>query len=124
MRRCANLPGGKRVGKRNRHLPLRPRPALIPIVTTADTIDAVELAQTYTRRWPGQENIIRDFLLPLGLDTNHGYGKTPIVNSEVAKKRAALKKRLSNVERWMASARVRSHKASLLYDRLCKQTKT
>src|SRR5205085_1667666 len=24
---------------------------LIPIVTTADTIDAVELAQTYTRRW-------------------------------------------------------------------------
>jgi hypothetical protein len=26
---------------------------LIPIVTTADTIDAVELAQTYTRRWQG-----------------------------------------------------------------------
>ncbi len=96
---------------------------LIPIVTTADTIDAVELAQTYTRRWPVQENIIRDFLLPLGLDTNHGYGKMPIVNSEVAKKRAALEKRLSTVERWMASARVRSHKASLLYDRLWKQTK-
>jgi hypothetical protein len=96
---------------------------LIPIITTADTIDAVELAQTYTRRWPVQENIIRDFLLPLGLDTNHGYGKMPIVNSEVAKKRAALEKRLSTVERWMASARVRSHKASLLYDRLWKQTK-
>jgi hypothetical protein len=58
---------------------------LIPIVTTADTVDAVELAQTYTRRWPVQENIIRDFLLPLGLDTNHGYGKTPIVNSEEAR---------------------------------------
>jgi DNA mismatch repair ATPase MutS len=70
-----------------------------------------------------QENIIRDFLLPLGLDTNHGYGKTPIVNSEVAKKRAALEKRLSNVERWMASAQERSHKASLLYNRLWKQTK-
>src|SRR6266699_664683 len=96
---------------------------LIPIVTTAETIDAVELAQTYTRRWPVQENIIRDFLLPLGLDTNHGYGKTPIVNSEVARKRAALEKRLSTVQRWMASARVRSHKASLLYDRLWKQTK-
>jgi hypothetical protein len=91
---------------------------LIPIVTTADIVDAVELAQTYTRCWPVQENIIRDFLLPLGLDTNHGYGKMPIVNSEVAKKRTALEKRLSNVERWMASARVRSHKASLLYDRL------
>ena len=71
---------------------------LIPIVTTADTadtVDAVELAQTYTRRWPVQENIIRDFLLPLGLDTNHGYGKTPMVNSEVTKKRAAFEKRLS-----------------------------
>lgn len=41
---------------------------LIPIVSTAETIDAVELAETYTRRWPLQENIIRDFLLPLGLD--------------------------------------------------------
>lgn len=96
---------------------------LIPIVTTADAVDAVELAQTYTRRWPVQENIIRDYLLPLGLGTNHGYGKAPIVNSEVAKKRTALEKRLSTVERWMASARVRSHKASLLYDRLWKQTK-
>src|SRR6266700_2644903 len=33
---------------------------LIPIVTTAPHIDAVELAQTYIRRWPAQENIIRD----------------------------------------------------------------
>ena len=30
-------------------------PKLIPIVTTAATCDAVELAQTYTRRWPAQE---------------------------------------------------------------------
>jgi hypothetical protein len=93
---------------------------LIPIVTTDGTVDAVELAQTYTRRWPVQENIIRDFLVPLGLNTNHGYGKTPIVNSEVAKKRATLEKRLSTVQRWTASAQVRSHKASLLYGRLWK----
>jgi len=33
---------------------------LIPIVTTAPHIDAVELAQTYIRRWPLQENVIRD----------------------------------------------------------------
>jgi hypothetical protein len=94
---------------------------LIPIVTTADTVDAVELAQTYIRRWPVQENIIRDWLLPLFLDTNHGYAKTPIVNSEVSKKRAALEKRLSNVKRWAASARDRSHRASVLYDRLWKR---
>ena len=72
-------------------------PKLIPIVTTAMTIDPVELAQTYTRRWPLQENVIRDFLLPLGLDTNHGYSKKLVENSEVARKRAALEKRLANV---------------------------
>ena len=33
---------------------------LIPIVTTAPCIDALELAQTYIRRWSLQENIIRD----------------------------------------------------------------
>src|SRR5947209_12610866 len=55
-------------------------PKLIPIVSTAETIDAVELAEIYTRRWPLQENIIRDFLLPLGLDTNHGYSKRPVEN--------------------------------------------
>jgi hypothetical protein len=46
--------------------------------------------QTYTRRWPAQENVIRDWLLPLGLDINHGYAKTAVANSEVAKKREAL----------------------------------
>ncbi len=56
--------------------------------------DAVELAQTYIRRWPLQENVIRDYLLPLGLDTNHGYGKTPVSNSEVSKKRAAVNARI------------------------------
>ncbi len=96
---------------------------LIPIVTTAPHIDAVELAQTYIRRWPLQENVIRDYLLPLGLDTNHGYGKTPILNSEVSKKRAALEKRLSNIKQWAPAARERSSRASLRYTRLWKETK-
>jgi len=96
---------------------------LIPVVTTAEATDAVELAQTYIRRWPVQENVIKDWLLPLGLDTNHGYGKTPIVNSEVSKKRVALEKRLSNVKKWAASAQVRSHRGSRLYTRLWEQTK-
>jgi hypothetical protein len=34
---------------------------LIPIVTTAPTIDAIELAQTYIHRWPAQENVIKDY---------------------------------------------------------------
>src|SRR5437660_3068087 len=62
-------------------------------------------------------------LLPLGLDTNHGYGKTPVINSEVSKKRAALEKRLNSIKRWAMSAREHSHRASLRYTRLWKETK-
>ena len=96
---------------------------LLPIVTTASHVDAVELAQTYIRRWPLQENVIRDYLLPLGLDTNHGYGKTPVPNSEVSKKRATLEKRLSDLKRWAPAARERSSKASVRSRRLWKETK-
>ena len=98
-------------------------PKLIPIVTTASTVDAVELAQTYTQRWPLQENIIRDFLLPLGLDTNHGYSKRLVENSEVGKRRVALEKRLANVQRWAEGARKRCSNASRLYTKRCKLTK-
>jgi hypothetical protein len=97
--------------------------ALIPIVTTAATADAVTLAQTYGRRWPAQENIIRDYLLALGLDTNHGYAKRAVVNSEVAKRRTALEQRLATLRRWTASARVRYQHATALSDRLRKQAK-
>ncbi len=105
-------------------LPAPPtEPKLIPIVTTAAEADAVELVQTYTRRWPAQENAIRDWLIPLGIDINHGYAKTVVVNSEVAKKREALQKRLENVQRWTDGARKRMHNASKLYRKRCQQTK-
>ena len=98
-------------------------PKLIPIVTTATEADAVELAQTYTRRWPAQENAIRDWLIPLGIDVNHGFAKTPVINSEIAKKREALQKRLDNVQRWANGARKRMHNASKLYRKRCQLTK-
>jgi hypothetical protein len=89
-------------------LPVTPTTAkLIPIVTTAATADAVTLAQTYGRRWPAQENIIRDYLLALGLDTNHGYAKRAVVNSEVAKRRTALEQRLATL-RWLPSVGTRT----------------
>jgi hypothetical protein len=94
---------------------------LIPIVTTASHIDAVELAQTYIHRWPAQENCIKDFLLPLGLDTNHGFSKTPVENSEVSKRRTALEKRLTNVQRWKDAAGQRSHQAGKRHERLRQQ---
>jgi hypothetical protein len=105
-------------------LPAPPmEPKLIPIVTTAAEADAVELVQTYTRRWPAQENAIRDWLIPLGIDINHGYAKTVVTNSEVTKKREALQKRLENVRRWTDGARKRMHNASKLYRKRCQQTK-
>jgi hypothetical protein len=105
-------------------LPAPPtEPKLIPIVTTAADADAVELVQTYTRRWPAQENAIRDWLIPLGIDINHGYAKTVVANSEVTKKREALQKRLDNVQRWTEGARKRMRNASKLYRKRCEQTK-
>ncbi len=92
-------------------------------MTTAQEIDALSLAQTYIHRWPAQENVIKDFLLPLGLDTNHGFAKTPVVNSEVSKKREALEKRCANVQRWREAAHERAHRASVLGTKLWQQTK-
>jgi hypothetical protein len=92
-------------------------------VTTAAQIDALQLAQTYIHRWPAQENVIKDFLLALGLDINHGFVKLPVENSEVAKKREALEKRRANVQRFGEAARDRAHRGSRLATKLWKQTK-
>ena len=99
-------------------------PKLIPIVTTASTCDAVELAQAYIHRWPAQENIIKDYLLPLGLDTNHGFAKTPVENSEVTRRRSSLEKRLAKLQQWAQSAGKRSHQAGKRHDRLRVQFKS
>ena len=95
-------------------------PKLIPIVTTAASLDAADLARTYFNRWPQQENVIKDWLLPLGLDTNHGYAKAPVENSEVAKRRGGLEKRLANAERWAQGARRRYERATKRYSRFWK----
>jgi hypothetical protein len=70
-------------------MPAAPTQAkLIPIVTTAATCDPVALAQAYTARWPQQENIIRDFLIPLGIPRiaqralGHGRGGQPEVGGK------------------------------------------
>jgi hypothetical protein len=99
------------------------QPKLIPIVTTAAEMDPLELAQTYTRRWPAQENVIKDWLLPLGLDTNHGFAQMPVENSEVARRREGLERRLATLQRWAEGARMRYERASRRADRLWKETK-
>jgi hypothetical protein len=97
---------------------------LIPIVSTTSTADPVALAQLYMQRWPVQENIIRDWLITLGIDTNHGYAKTEVVNSELAKQRTALEQKRSTLERWARGARQREDQASKRYHRLHEQTNT
>jgi hypothetical protein len=82
-------------------------PRLIPMVSTASEIDAVELVQIYTHRWPAQENSIRDFLVSLGLDTNHGFAKERVENSQAAKVREALQRKLARAKRRAESARER-----------------
>jgi hypothetical protein len=69
------------------------------------------------------ENVIKDWLLPLGLDINHGFAKTPVENAEVAKKREALEKRRANVQRFGEVAREKAHRAGILATKLWKQTK-
>jgi hypothetical protein len=81
-------------------------------------MDAVELAQTYIHRWPAQENVLKDFLLPLGLDITHGFANTPVENSEVAKRRSSLHKRLVRLKHWAEGASKRSHQAGKRHDRL------
>ncbi len=99
------------------------QPALVPIVTTATEFDSVEPAGAYTRRWSAQENVIRDWLLPLGLDTNHGHAKNPVPNSEAEKRRATLEKRLANTKRWGERARLASLRAQKTSDRRWKRAK-
>jgi hypothetical protein len=89
--------------------PAPTRPKLIPVVTTAMDADALELAHTYFRRWNCQENAIRDWLIPLNLDTNHGYAKELVVNSELVKRRTVLEKRVAYLHRIAAESRKRLH---------------
>ncbi len=92
-------------------------PKLIPVISTEPVEDVVGLAELYKGRWRAQENIIRDFLLLLGLDNNHGYHKKIVENSEVAKRRAELQTQLGNIQRWRKGAFERSERAGKLYHR-------
>ena len=98
-------------------------PKLIPIVTTAPDADPVALAHLYRQRWPMQENTLKDWLLPLDLDTNQGFTKTSVENSEVAKRREALQRRLANIQRWAPKAHECAKQAAKLAERLRQETK-
>jgi len=68
---------------------------------------ALELAHTSLRRWNWKANAIRDWLIPLNLDTNHGYAKEPVVNSELAKRQRVAQGRQQRLERLAQASRAR-----------------
>lgn len=82
-------------------------PKLIPVMTTGQGMGAMELAQTYFQRWDCQENSIRDWLIPLNLDTNHGYAKKQVVNSELTKRQVVLERRVHRLEHLAQASRAR-----------------
>jgi hypothetical protein len=91
-------------------LPVPPAPTtpkLIPVITTRSGMEAGELAHTYFRRWNCQENAIRDWLIPLNLDTNHGYAKEQVVNSELAKRQKVVQGSVQRLDRLAQASRVR-----------------
>ena len=99
-------------------------PKLIPIVSTRPLTDATTLVSLYRQRWSAQENVIKDFLLPLGLDVNHGYAKQQVENSEFRKQYDALQDKAQRLDRWRKSALKRSDRASRRHDRLRQATNT
>jgi len=99
-------------------------PKLIPIVSTRPVTDATTLVSLYRQRWSAQENVIKDFLLPLGLDVNHGYAKQQIENSEFHKQYDALQDKAQRLDRWRKSALKRSDRASRRHNRLRQATNT
>ena len=82
-------------------------PKLIPVITTGQGMGALELAQTYFRRWNCQENALRDWLIPLNLDINHGYAKEQVVNSELTKRQLVVEGRQHRLERLAQTSRAR-----------------
>lgn len=82
-------------------------PKLIPVITTGQGMEAMVLAQTYFRRWNCQENAIRDWLIPLNLDTNHGYAKEQVVNSELSKRQEMIQGRIRRLEQLAQASRTR-----------------
>src|SRR6266550_1217519 len=67
-----------------------------------------------------RQNVIKDDLRPLGLDTNHGFAKVAVENSEVAKRRTRLEQRLARLKQWAQSAGKREAQASRRRERLRK----
>ena len=74
-------------------------PTLIPIVTTASSVDALELAQVYTHRWPAQETAYR-FPGEPGPGPNHGFAKVQVEELGRSEDREGAGRKLAKAHAW------------------------
>ena len=73
---------------------------LIPIITNLtrkEEPDIGRVARRYFDRWPNQENIFRDAMAALKVDTNHGYKKQEVPNRVALRKKEELETNLRGI---------------------------
>lgn len=73
---------------------------LIPIITNLtrkEEPDIRKIAKRYFGRWPNQENMFKDAIEALKVDTNHGYKKEEVPNRVVGRKKEALETNLRGI---------------------------
>jgi len=76
---------------------VRDKQKLIAIITNIrrdQEADIRKVAKRYFGRWPNQENMFRDALAAIKVDTNHGYKKDVVPNRVVARKQEELEQNL------------------------------
>lgn len=73
---------------------------LIPVITNltrTEEPDIRRIAKRYFDRWPNQENMFRDAIEALKVDTNHGYTKKEVPNRVVGRKKEELETNLRGI---------------------------
>jgi hypothetical protein len=80
---------------------------LIPIITNLtrkEEPNIARIAKRYFDRWPYQENIFKDTMKAIKVDTNHGYKKREVPNRVVDRKREELETNLRGITQKLRKA--------------------
>ena len=84
------------------------RVKLIPIITNIKQKEEPKIeniARRYFERWPRQENMFRDAIGAIKVDTNHGYKKEEVPNRVVQRKKEELETNLRGISRRLEVAK-------------------
>lgn len=75
---------------------------LIPIITNIsfeEEPDIKKIADKYFARWPYQENIIKDMVYGVELNSNHGYKKREVKNRTVERRKEKLEENIRGLQK-------------------------